>query len=129
MLSFTVPGRLPSYNELLRTHWAQRARLKRHYLNYLRLQFNRPFPEKPEKIRARVDFTLYLRRRYDKDNAEASVKLLLDALRAANLIYQDSLRWLDLTVNQELDRDNMRTEISILYPEAPRPLKGDKYVP
>jgi hypothetical protein len=113
MLHFSIPGRLPTNNELLRAHWSKRGRLKKSYLNFLRLQLDNPFPEEAAKVRARVHVTAYLRRRYDEDNLHGGVKVLLDALRAARLIYQDSPRWLDLQVDQYLDRENMRTEIFV----------------
>ena len=113
MLHFCIPGQLPSNNQLIRAHWARRSRLKSGYLSFIRAQLNEPFPEKAAKVRSHVDIVAFLRRRYDKDNLHGGAKILIDALRAAKLIYQDSPRWLDLDVRQELDHENMRIEVTV----------------
>lgn len=49
----------------------------------------------------RVKVTLHHSRLYDRDNSYGAVKVLVDALRAWNLIWDDSAKFLDLTVEQE----------------------------
>jgi len=67
----------------------------------------------PETKRS-VTVKLYRKgRRFDKDNAYGAAKILLDSLRDLGLIYNDSERWLDLSVCQELDHKNPRTVIEI----------------
>lgn len=53
------------------------------------------------KQKMAVKITLCHARLFDKDNSYASCKPVLDALKAWNLIWDDSAEYLDLTVGQE----------------------------
>ena len=97
-------------------HWAQRRRLKAVFVTeiWATLVNTFAFPIKRKKVKKHVSIILYRKgRRYDKDNAYGGCKLVIDSLRELNLIYQDSKKWLDLEVDQELDHWNPRTEIEI----------------
>ena len=48
----------------------------------------------------------------DKDNRYASAKYLVDALVARGWGVDDSEEWMDLVVEEKIDRANTRTEIS-----------------
>lgn len=103
-----IPGPLPSLNALLRMHWAKRKRFKDGYILAL------PKRRAKAKKKMLVSIAVFLpTRRFDIDNLHGAVKLIIDALRRNNLIYQDSPRWIDLNVSQSLDRFNPRTEIFI----------------
>jgi Holliday junction resolvase RusA-like endonuclease len=116
-MKFTILTELPSANKLLRMHWAKRRQIKAVILTELWVQklgqgiFN---TGERKKIKKSVLITIYHRtRRFDKDNAYAAVKPVVDCLRQLGLIYNDSPRWLDLGVCQELDHKNPRTEVEI----------------
>ena len=47
----------------------------------------------------------------DPDNAVASCKYLVDALVARGWLVDDSEEWMDLKVEEKIDRKNTRTEI------------------
>jgi len=59
-----------------------------------------------------VSIMLHRKRLLDPDNAAGSIKGCLDGLRDSGLIYDDSGRWILLTVDQVKDHDEY-TEIEI----------------
>jgi Holliday junction resolvase RusA-like endonuclease len=61
----------------------------------------------------KVRIVSYRARLLDKDNLYSGAKCLVDALRRTRLIRDDSPRWLELEVEQEVDRKNQRTEIEV----------------
>ena len=65
-----------------------------------------------------VRFTCFRVRLLDRDNLEASVKDLLDGLRHAHLIRDDSEREIQLEVEQAqvASPEFERTEIELIYP-------------
>lgn len=65
-----------------------------------------------------VRFTCFRQRLLDPDSAPASVKDLLDGLRHAHLIRDDSPREIQLEVDQAevASREFERTEIELIYP-------------
>jgi Holliday junction resolvase RusA-like endonuclease len=67
---------------------------------------------RPDKKR-KVKIVVYRGKLLDKDNLYAGCKGVIDAMRDINLLRNDSPKWLDLTVSQEIDRLNPRTEIEI----------------
>lgn len=75
--------------------------------------------------RAHVRFTLRRHRLLDPDNAYASVKDLLDGVRDAGLILDDSEKRITLTVNQEKISKDRREEttIEIEYSDVDRQTK------
>lgn len=88
-----------SNNQLLNLHWAKRRRVKRdfHYALLDALD-----GERLEVGKKSVVIHLYLPRRFDPDNAMGGCKPLIDAMREVGLLSNDSLRWIDLTIEQHL---------------------------
>lgn len=114
-MKFTIFTELPSANKRERMHWAARERLNNTILTEIWVEkLNQGiFAGEPEKKKKSVTVTIYHRtRRFDEDNISA-IKPVLDALRKLGLIYNDSPKWLDLSVVQEIDHKNPRTEIEI----------------
>jgi Holliday junction resolvase RusA-like endonuclease len=113
---FTVPGVFPSLNVLLGWHWAKRGKHRKdiewaihHELAWMEVDFIAG-----AKSVMAVDLTIYQPyRRLDQDNAEGSMKPVIDSLRSLGLIYRDSPKWLKKTITQEVDRKNPRVEVSI----------------
>jgi Holliday junction resolvase RusA-like endonuclease len=93
--------RLKLKNELLKEIWAETFDKVNH-------------KEITKPRRYQLNIMVYQpTRRFDKDNLYASCKLIIDALRKLSLIYNDSPKWLDLDIQQDLDHDNPRVEIDI----------------
>ena len=101
-----------SGNKLLRSHWAKRAKIQNDYeceLDWVaRGHIKLRLP-----IRKKVIITSYRKRLLDKDNLYAGTKPLVDALKKAGLIWDDSEKWLDLEDRQVVDGKNPRTEVEI----------------
>jgi hypothetical protein len=123
-LSFTVPGVFPSLNVLLGWHWAKRGK-HRHAIEDAIYNETVLLCEKdPTPRTMSVDLTIYQPfRRLDQDNAEGSMKPVIDSLKSLGLIYRDSPKWLKKTITQEVDRKNPRVEVSI---QAISPGNGEK---
>ena len=116
MINLTIPGRLVPHGKLLRMYWRRRTKIKNNLLEEIWAEtfdkVNHAEITKPR--RCRLNIMVYQpTRRFDKDNLYASCKLIIDALRRLSLIYNDSPKWLDLNVDQDLDHKNPRIEIEI----------------
>ena len=61
----------------------------------------------PKKVCIRI--TVYRWNLQDPDNAVASVKPLVDAIRSRGWAVDDSAKWLELEVLEEIDRKDIRT--------------------
>lgn len=110
-----LPGVVtPSLNKLLRMHFRKRMALKKEYEWLLiaaganELKYKAGWCE-----RRRVSVTSYRKALLDFDNLVGSFKIMIDALQSQELIFLDEPKYLDLTVSQELDPKNIRTEILI----------------
>ena len=109
-IALTIPGRLPSLNEMLRMHWAQRIRIKDN-MAWVLATSGQPHPS---SLHCRVKLTVYHpTRRFDEDNLHGACKPILDAMREAGYIYRDSPKWLELEIKQALDHKNPRVEIEV----------------
>ncbi len=94
-------------NRLLRLHWQGKRRdIKSWKLWVLATCGKELIVEK----RVRLKITVYRKRRQDPDNAAGSVKNLVDALNALGWLHNDSPKWLDLEVTEELGKPE-RTEV------------------
>jgi len=101
-----------SANKLLRMHWAKRAKIQKDYYSAIYVVI--PIYLHPPKQRKRkVIITSYRKRLLDKDNLYAGTKPLVDALKKAGLIWDDSPKWINLEVKQAVDGKNQRTEVEI----------------
>jgi hypothetical protein len=92
-----------SQNVTDRLHWAQRAKLKKMWTNWLlRLTSNVPRPATGKRA---VTILSYRRRRItDHANLVGGAKLVIDAIRDAGLIVDDSDQWMIASYGQELAR-------------------------
>lgn len=106
-----------SENRLLRMHWTARKAEQHKYLKWL---IAAGAQDKMfyvgEKEKRAVEIYSYRKRRIDPDNLTGGMKPLIDCLRKINLIWDDSPKYLDLTVIQETDGKDPRTEI-VIYKE------------
>jgi Holliday junction resolvase RusA-like endonuclease len=108
-----------STNQLERMHWAVKKRLR----SQLQWELTAALADVGRKLppllygkaapKRRVTITAYRPRRLDQDNATGGCKVLLDAMRDIGLIRNDSPKWLELVVNQAIEKRDCRTEILI----------------
>lgn len=92
--TFDIPARIPSNNKLLRMHWANRGRLVKEWLGFVKLF------AKIEPIDSHCKLTVTEivpkgGRRLDETNLLASAdKLIIDALVKLKLLKNDSPKYL-----------------------------------
>jgi hypothetical protein len=100
----TIPDVPPSLNKYLRMHWAVKKRLRQHWAWALKVALARvgfsPAGERTPKMS--VNITIFLSRRFDRENSWGGCKPIIDAMRDVGLIRNDSERWLDLGVAQTI---------------------------
>jgi hypothetical protein len=107
-----IPEATPSLNKMLRRHWAVDRRLKKrwHKLVWVAL-FEQPYGARARFNKAKVTITRCSPRMLDADNAVGSVKHVVDALRACNVIADDTPEHIELIVRQE--KGKARTVIEL----------------
>jgi hypothetical protein len=112
---FEVTTPLPTLNKLLRMHWGTKKRLQDNLDNELEFisktqlnggeippmflyhQYSREQPKKQKRV---LIISLWRKKLQDPDNLVGSVKPLVDAIKKAGLIYDDSPEWITLKVKQ-----------------------------
>jgi hypothetical protein len=118
MIEFSILSPIRSLNELERGRssriaWAVRRNLEYAYQWAIIAAIGRP--EIPCRCHCQLEILSRRARLLDPDNLRGGAKRLVDALRHLGWIWRDSPRWLDLSVEQMVDRKNQRTEIKITY--------------
>jgi len=116
MIMMTIEEPIHSGNIILRSHWAVWGRLRKAYewmIIAALADAGLQMPADPPQHKMRVRITSYRARFLDPDRLYAGATILVDALRKTRLIKNDSPRWLDLRVDQEIDSENIRTKIRI----------------
>ena len=118
-MKLTLQSLPPSTNMLERMHWAVKRRLR----SQLQWELTAALADMGRKLppllygktapKRRVTITTFRPRRLDPDNAVGGCKVLLDAMRDIGLIRNDSPKWLELIVNQHIEKCECRTEIYI----------------
>lgn len=103
---WVIPYVPVSANEMLRMHWTRRRQEKKTWLGWFGIAARR-FGRAPWK--ARVSIQVRRGELQDPDNAVASVKPLLDALRARGWLYDDSGVHLELEVKEEVSSVHQTT--------------------
>ena len=112
------PNVPPSLNRVLRMHWANKSRMRAIWeMEFLTMPFaerQRLKDARSEQKRVKMLITLHNARQYDRDNAFGAVKVIVDAAKAAGLIYDDRPAYLDLEVQQQkCKRASKRTVIEM----------------
>lgn len=92
-----IPDVPPSPNRLRGKHWGVKKQLGDYWSSLVRAEI---LPQKCPVRKRKAVVVLHHSRLYDKDNAYASVKPVVDALTRWGLIVDDSKEWLDLEVQQ-----------------------------
>lgn len=131
MMKFEITGPTFSTNTLERMHWA----VKKRHRSTMAWQIvagaadaGNPLPPiimAPPDVRMRVKITIYRARRFDPDNVRGgTVKIILDAMRDLQLLKNDSPRWLELEVEQRLEKDKLRERTEVEMAPAENPTGG-----
>jgi hypothetical protein len=105
MITLEIPRIPPSPNALLGFHWRHRHRnsaVWQKEIVYALLTSGQPLQRLPYE-RARVTIHRQSRGELDPDNLVASTKPILDALRYARVLVDDSPKHLELVVTQARD--------------------------
>lgn len=118
-LTVILPIVTPSPNVLLRMHWTERRKIKNDYMTWLAMANANDDKYKAKwKEKRKIQIISYRKRLLDPDNLVGSFKLLIDAVQETGLIFDDSPEYLILLPSeQEIDRENQRTEITIYLEE------------
>jgi hypothetical protein len=130
MIKLTIEEPIHSGNVILRTHYRDRKKMIETYEWWIAAALNdtgKQKPEKPPGQKMKLRIWSFRRRLLDKDRLYSGATVLVDAIKKMNLIKDDSPRWIDLTVGQDLDGKNPRTEIEILksrFRSRPRICRG-----
>lgn len=99
-------------------HWAVKAKEKQKWGDILLCmgvpERQRLFEAAKSKRRARMVITLHNARQYDRDNAFGACKVIVDAAKAAGLIYDDRPAYLDLEVQQEKSTRKAKRTVIVL---------------
>jgi len=97
MIVLDIPDVPPSPNRLRGVHWAKKKQIADYWKSLVRAEI---LPGHVD-VKQQVKVTLCHARLYDKDNAYASCKPVLDALKTWKLIVDDSEKWLVVDVEQK----------------------------
>ncbi len=126
-VKFTIPRTPPYLNDYIRSHWAVKKELRRTWARdvfYALLaaggeRIVSMKDERPPKMRVHIKI-FWQTRRTDPDSLVGCVKPILDGMRDALLIRNDSEAWLELEVEQDLDHEKPRTEFEFGRAETGR---------
>ena len=113
---FTIPGRLPGYNDLKDGHWIVRQKKKQQAMDVVMWRA-KAARIKPVKGRCYIRIVCHegsLRR--DEDNVKSGAcKVILDALQQAGILAGDGRKYISKTdIEIQLDRQNPRVEVEIV---------------
>jgi hypothetical protein len=115
-MKFSIEEPIHSGNVILRTHHRERKKMLEIYEWWIAAalsDMDKFKPEKPPGQKMKLRIWSFRGRLLDTDRLYSGATLLVDAIKKMNLIKDDSPRWVDLTVGQDIDGKNPRTEIEI----------------
>jgi hypothetical protein len=104
-----------------RLHWAVKNKKKQRYFEELSLRKDArliPRPTYSYPRRVRVDVTLFVWSKLDRDNAYSRCKWPLDWLVGNGYLAEDCEDRIELVVTQKVDRKNQRMQVTITPMEA-----------
>lgn len=121
--TFVIPDVTPSLNRLIRgrMNWVSYRRLQREWFFLVKIATeNIDIPHAKAFEKRRVDVTSYRLKLLDRDNLVGGMKLLWDAMIAANYIYDDAPTFLETgQIEQKLvkKRKDQRTIVRLTIEE------------
>lgn len=103
MIEIEVPEVAPSLNRLMRMHWATRRALRKKWEWVVWYEAYRVQGAAAIRYDGRVSVRIVRRSHHvlDEDNLHGAAKLILDALKSAKVIQDDSPAHITLTCEQE----------------------------
>ena len=110
LVAFAITTPIPTANVYLRMHWAKRRQLQ-HTLDDEVWIKRRIFGDScgvdffGAKVKRSVTITMHRKRLQDVDNAVTSCKALIDSLRRSGFIWDDAPQWLEINVQQVVNKD------------------------
>ncbi len=133
-MRFTI-GRTFSLNKTERgrnpmARWARKKKLRQDLaweITVAAADAGNPLPPielRSPDVRMRLTLTLYRARRFDPDNAHGGAKILIDAMRDLALLKNDSPKWLDLRIEQVLEKDKAKERTEVELTPADNPTGG-----
>jgi len=116
MAKIVIPVIAPSINETNKKHWGHKDRLKKQFKAHIEgaiMDMGMTVtPMKRPKKRTMLIYS-YRVRELDRDNLYASHKEMIDAINELGLIWDDSEKYIDLTILQWRHPEAPKTEIYI----------------
>ncbi len=133
-MRFTI-GRTFSLNKTERgrnpmARWANKKRLRSGLaweITVAAAEAGNPLPPielRSPDVRMRLTLTLFRCRRFDPDNAHGGAKILIDAMRDLVLIKNDSPKWLELRIEQVIEKDKAKERTEVELTPADNPTGG-----
>ncbi len=104
----------PSQNQLLRMHWARRMKIKKEYVWLIKSIASRGGWEKPNKKKLNVTITRHsCGVEPDTDNLYGGCKLVLDALKTAGQIIDDSPKHIKLKAKWQRVKTRKEQKVTV----------------
>ncbi|MFD2658592.1 RusA family crossover junction endodeoxyribonuclease [Gracilibacillus thailandensis] len=118
MIKFTIPGTLPSMNEIIemsKKHHMQYSIMKKQYTQLVKLHAMKL----PKIERADFVITWYCQdKRKDKDNITSGQKFIFDGLVEAGVLQNDGWKEIGNVAHVfEVDKENPRVQVKIIERE------------
>lgn len=112
---YTIPGRLPGYNELTKGHWAARQRVKQAAMDLVGWNIKaQGMWRYTGKITVEIRCFEPNRKRDDDNVTSGAAKVILDAMKNMSMIQGDGQRYVRCVKHPvEVDRERSRVEIEI----------------
>ena len=121
MIKFTVPGTLPTLNDIIKSARANKYGSNKNKKNYDDFVAWSCKASKLTKLEAKADFTFtwYMKdKRKDKDNIMAGQKFIFDGLQKAGVLKNDGWGEVgNISHRFEIDKENPRVEVKITRAE------------
>lgn len=117
----SIPRITPPNGVLLRMHWTKRRKLRETFGLELMAATDWRVPKVEEKEKRKVKIVSHrISLIRDDDNFYGGLKPLLDALTGRRIIYDDSRKYIELTLEQKRvkDKEDQKTDIFIYLGEA-----------
>lgn len=116
MYKITIPGELPSMNEIIdeaKSHYAKYSSMKKEHTEAVAWIAKAGIGKKLKKIDLNITWHCKDRMK-DKDNIMAGTKFILDGLKDGGVIKNDGWRHIgDINHSFKVDKKNPRVEVEI----------------